>query len=179
MARVIISTDGGVLLDVHTDASEPIQYLMVDEQDKFDDIRAPAYMACERLLQAGFLTACSEIKVPVHLGETAADAPGQENMRKEDKGCPQLGTEGFDLICDDNQADTGDGKILQKLDAAFVNGYLAASAELSSFIGGLFRAHDPRAADVYTALRLLLDRQSDNYFVSCARINDRTLYEEN
>lgn len=155
MARIIVNLSRGIVDGVYSDNPEEMQVEICDSDDQHDDIRATQYEAVQYLLKhAGMQNLLYE----------------EDPETQEDK-TPCLDPDVFVLIKSQNEAKSDQGKAIQRLSAAFVDGYLSAQGELSRFITKLYRDKHQAAHEVYTALRPLLDRQNANYDILCADLN--------
>jgi hypothetical protein len=82
------------------------------------------------------------------------------------------------LIKDDNIAETREGRQAQVVHAAYIDGYITATGELSRFITKLYETDRNTASIVYNAFQSLRDNQNASYNTMCRRLNDKESWDE-
>lgn len=161
MPRLIIYLDNGNVDGVYTDSAEDIEVKVCESDDGFDDERSADFTALLYQIKHGGLR---DLMTFPHL---MAQCP------------PAFDPHALLLICEPNVATNEVGKASQRLSAAFVDGYLAAHAELTRYLMQMYREKQPDAALTHHRLRPLLDRQNSTYDKLCEDLNRPELYDEN
>jgi hypothetical protein len=82
------------------------------------------------------------------------------------------------LIKDGNEAETRDGRQLQAAHAAYIDGYITATGEISRFIHRLWKIDKRTASTVYHAVKQLSEQQDASYKAMCDRLNDKASWDE-
>lgn len=81
------------------------------------------------------------------------------------------------LIKNGNEAQTNDGRLVQTVHAAFIDGYTSATGELSRFISYLYQTDKATAAIVHKALKPLIELQNQSYNAMCDGLNDTAVWD--
>ncbi len=167
MKKMIIEIEGGVVSGVYTSLPEDIEILIKDSDDKHDDDRVQDYYMLQQLIDRG----CIE------------DTLYQEmNPEEEPSISAMLNPNVFLIIKDANTAKTEEGKHMQQLNAAFIDGYLTAQAEITRFIWKMYRSKDKdnqnKAHMLSAMLKPLIQQQHDHYFKLCEFVNRSDFFDQ-
>jgi hypothetical protein len=82
------------------------------------------------------------------------------------------------LIKSGNEAKTRDGRLMQTIHAAYIDGYITAADELSRCITHLWQTDKATARTVYNALHALRTEQDKSFNVMIKRLNDAKTWDE-
>jgi hypothetical protein len=101
---------------------------------------------------------------------------------EEDTHTPVTLDKGIDprclvLIKSGNEAITSEGRQLQAAQASYIDGYTAATGELSRFIGKLYNTDAKTAEIVNNVLQQLRESQNASYHTMCGRLNDKKTWD--
>lgn len=161
MPRLIVYLDNGNVDGVYTDSAEDIEVKVCESDDGFDDERSADFTALRYQIKHGGL------RDLMTLPDLMAQCP------------PSFDPDALLLIREPNVAQSEVGRSAQQLSAAFVDGYLAAHAELTRYLMQMYREKQPNAALTHRRLSPLLDRQNSTYDELCKALNCPELYDEN
>lgn len=167
MKKMIIEIEDGIVSGVYTSLPEDIEILIKDSDDKHDEDRVQDYYMLQQLIDRG----CIE------------DTLYQEMNPEEEPSLPsKLNPNVFLLIKEANTAKTEDGKRMQQLNAAFIDGYLTAHAEITRFIWKMHRSKDKEIQNTVRVLSEILEplilKQNDHYFKLCEFVNRSEFFDQ-
>lgn len=167
MKKLIIEIEGGIVSGVYASLPEDIEILIKDSDDKHDDERVQDYYTLQQLIDHGCIK----------------DILYQEMNPEEEPSIPSmLNPNVFVLIKEASTAKTEEGKHMQQLNAAFIDGYLTAQAEITRFIRKMYRSKDKdsqnKARMLSEMLEPLIQKQHDHYFKLCEFINQPDFFDQ-
>lgn len=167
MKKMIIEIEGGIVSAVYTSLPEDIEILIKDSDDRHDDDRVQEYYMLQQLIDRG----CIE------------DTLYQEMNSEEDPSIPSmLNPNVFLIIKEANTAKTEEGKRMQQLNAAFIDGYLTAQAEIIRFIWKMHRSKEKdtqnKVCILSETLKPLIQKQYDHYSKLCDFINQPDFFDQ-
>ena len=161
---IIVEIENGTLQGVYTDALAEFEVRVKDADNRQDD--EEEYLRLRALIQKG---AVRDI-----YSEPVTLEPISKPPEPDPRACV--------LIKDQNTAQSEAGKALQNEYAAYIDGYLTASAELGRFLYSLRKSGN--AEDVKLALELgnglstFRQKQYENYDRLCDHLNTPERFEE-
>lgn len=167
MKKMIIEIEDGIVSGVYTSLPEDIEILIKDSDDQHDDDRVQDYYMMQQLIDRGCIK----------------DTLYQE-MNPEEEPCipSMLNPNVFLIIKDANAAKTEEGKHIQQLNAAFIDGYLTAQAEITRFIWKMHRSKDKDMQNkvhmLSEILEPLIQKQHDHYFKLCEFVNRPDFFDQ-
>lgn len=156
MSQMVIEISEGIINHVYVDSIESYQVEITDTDDMYDPERQADRKRLEHLIKKGGMRDLLDEEMP------------EEDMAP----APVLDSGVFVLIKEGAEAKTENGRKLQVLDAAYLDGYLTASARISKFITNLYRKKEPHASQLHANLKPLLSQLSADYDQMCKRLNE-------
>lgn len=167
MKKLIIEIEDGIVSGVYTSIPEDIEILIKDSDDRHDEDRVQDYYMLQQLIDHGCV----------------ADILYQEMNPEEEPNIPSmLNPNVFLLITEANTAKTEDGKRMQQLNAAFIDGYLTAQAEITRFMWKMYRSKDKETQNkvcmLSETLKPLIQKQHDHYSKLCEFINQPEFFDQ-
>jgi hypothetical protein len=170
LKKIIIEVEGGIVSGVYSDVPDEAEILIKDSDDQYDE-HMQEYIRLQQLIDRGCVT---DLMYP------AAESDHSAAIQTE--GPCMLDPNVFLLIREPNIAKTKEGKTIQRLHAAFIDGYLSAQAELFKFIMGLYRSHNKEDSDaacmISDSLAPLRAKQDWSYRQLCEFINQPGAFDE-
>lgn len=157
MSRMIIELSDGIITGIYTDSMEEYQVEITDPDDEYDLERVADRRRLAHLIGKGGLR----------------DILNGEEEQDEVSQVPGLDPGVLVLITEDGAAKTENGQRLQLLEAAYLDGYLTASARLTKFITRLFRERNPDASAIYNCLKPLISQLDTDYNQMCRQLNEK------
>lgn len=157
MSRMIIELSDGIITGIYTDSMEDYQVEITDPDDENDLERAADRRRLVHLIGKGGLR----------------DILNGEEEQDEVSPAPGLDPGVLVLITEDGAAKTENGRRMQLLEAAYLDGYLTASARLTKFITRLFREKNPDASAIYNCLKPIISQFDTGYCQLCRQLNEK------
>lgn len=157
MSRMIIELSDGIITKIYTNSMEDYQVEITDPDDEYDSERVADRRRLEHLIGKGGLR----------------DILNEEEEPEEVSFVPDMNPGVLVLITEDGTAKTENGRRMQILDAAYLDGYLTASARLTKFITRLFREKNPDASAIYNYLKPLISQLDTDYYQLCRQLNEK------
>lgn len=167
MKKLIIKIEEGIISGVYTNLPEDIEVLIKDSDDRYEEERTQEYHRLQQLIDHGCVK----------------DILYQEITPEEESSIPSmLNPDVLLIIKEANTAKTDNGKRMQQLTAAFIDGYLTAHAEITRFIWKMHRSKDKEIQKIVCllskALKPLVCKQNDHYFKLCEFINQPGFFDQ-
>lgn len=173
MRKLIIELCRGILSAVYSDSVEPLDIQVIDDEDRHDEERAANYHQIQRLIEHGCL-------IDIYNDPVIPDGKPNDDSNRENNPL-RLSPNAFLLVPEPWEAKTENGRLLQKLDTAFIDGLLNAWGRFERFILSLNRSQFPEEREVGATLLRYLEpvrRQMNvDYDAFCKRILESETYD--
>ena len=161
MAQVLIDLYRGLVSAVYSNGLEDLHVRILDSDDKYEPDHASLFAACQYAVEHGGLID--------HMYKSETEE------RIMDEPLARI-PETLQLIAEDNQAASEEGRSVQQLDAAFAGGFLQAIADLNGFLRKLAESDPGEGRAAYQILHQFIDRQYGRYYDFCEDLNDSDRY---
>lgn len=156
MYKLILEIDGGIVTSVYTDSREEYQVQITDTDDDLAE-REQMEKLIDYQIKQGILR-------DVLCGN-------KEEEKIESARVPSFDPRAILLVRESDRVKTSTGKFLQKMDVAFIDGFLSASGKISRYITSLYKTKNPTARIVYNELKPLNRQLNGDYNSMCLRLN--------
>lgn len=161
MASIIIELSGGLVNEIYSNLTEPLNVQVYDLEDVSDPEHAYLYAACDYARRFGGLKP--------HFGRNINDLDRPWSSLERD---PESAT----LVSELCRASSPEGIRNQELDAAFLAGYLESLGEYKVFMD--FLLEEKRVSpEVRHQMVQVFDRQLEKYYAFAELINTAERYD--
>ena len=147
---------------------------MIDDEDRYDEERVADYHQIHRLIEHGCLT-------DIYNEPVVPDGELNDDSNQESKPL-RLSPDAFLLVPEPWEAKTENGRLLQKLDTAFVDGFLNAWGRFERFILSLNCSQFPEEREVGATLLRYLEpvrrQMNADYDAFCKRVLEPETYDQ-
>lgn len=157
MTNIIIDMYDGLVEGVYANSPEEFKIEITDKDDIYDPDRVEDRKRLEYRIKHGGLVDIMNVQ------------PELSKLSEDDLPWPDSNV--LILVRDDCMAKSPEGKLMQHLDAVYLDGYLNGFSRLERYITELYRKKDPNASVIYHTLKPLIEQYNQVYNGLCNRLN--------